>query len=50
MKNMKTKTNSVILWSEQWGFDSIGWKYDSNRVYDAEQDTFTITGKFKGNS
>jgi hypothetical protein len=30
-------------------FDSIEWNYDSNGVYDAKKDTFTITGKFKGN-
>ena len=32
-KNMKTKTNSIVIRNEQWVFDSIEWNYDSNGVY-----------------
>jgi hypothetical protein len=36
MKNMKTKTNSIIIRNEQWVFDCIEWNYDSNGVEDTK--------------
>jgi hypothetical protein len=31
-------------------FDSKSWYYNSNGIYDAKKDTFTVTGNFTGNS
>jgi hypothetical protein len=31
-------------------FDSKSWYYNSNGIYDAKKDTYTVTGNFTGNS
>lgn len=36
MKNMKIKTNSIIIRNQQWVFHSIERNYDCDGVYDAK--------------